>query len=196
MYLHAVSAGRYLVVAPVRIVGDDPAALRFWVQAESERVDLAQPMVSNELEGADLIEGARRAYATRLVRERLHQRGFRERVLTAYREQCAMCRLRRRELLDAAHIKPDTAGGEPHVRNGLALCKIHHTAFDVGVLGVRPDTLQVHVRQDVLDEVDGPMLRHGLQALQGERIWVPRAVRQQPDPELLRWKWERYLSVG
>ncbi len=196
VYLHAVSKGQYLVVAPVRIVQDEPQALRFWVQAESEQIELATPMLSGSLGGADIIDDARRAYSTRLVRQRLHQRGFRERVLAAYRDRCAMCSLRHRELLDAAHIKPDTAGGDPQVSNGLSLCKIHHAAFDIGVLGVRPDTLRIHVRRDVLDEVDGPMLRHGLQALEGERILLPTRVAQHPDPVLLQWKWDRYLDAG
>ena len=47
---------------------------------------------------------ARCVYITSAVRQRLHQRGFRERVLAAYREQCALCRLHHRELLDAAHV--------------------------------------------------------------------------------------------
>ena len=37
------------------------------------------------------------------------------------------------------------------------------------ILGVRPDYI-IRVRADVLEEVDGPMLRHGLQGLQGQRI--------------------------
>ena len=38
--------------------------------------------------------------------------------------------------------------------------------------GVRPDYV-IHVRPDILYEIDGPMLRHGLQGLQGQRIVVP-----------------------
>lgn len=59
----------------------------------------------NEIRDSE--DEARRKYITSSVRNRLHQRGFRERVLSAYKEQCALCRLRHRELLDAAHIIPD-----------------------------------------------------------------------------------------
>ena len=94
---------------------------------------------------------------TRLGKQRMHQREFRQRVRRAYREQCAICRLRHEELLDAAHILPDGhPRGEPVVPNGLALCKPHHAAFDRHVLGVRPD-LTVELRPDVLREPDGPM---------------------------------------
>src|SRR5437016_5340681 len=51
---------------------------------------------------------ARRRYVTRLARQRLHQAAFRERVLVAYRRSCCMCGLRHDELLESAHILPDT----------------------------------------------------------------------------------------
>ena len=49
-------------------------------------------------------------------------------------------RLRHQELLEAAHIVADRdPEGEPKVRNGLALCKLHHAAFDCHIIGVNPD---------------------------------------------------------
>ena len=71
-----------------------------------------------------------------------------------------MCRLRHSELVNAAHILPDGhPRGFPIVPNGLAMCKLHHAAFDVQILGVRPD-LTIELRKDVLRETDGPMLMH------------------------------------
>ena len=195
VYLHAVVEGRYLTVWPVFIVHDEPERLRFWAQADEVPLELESS--SGPVEAADILrEEARREYVTREVRQRLHQRGFRERVVAAYRDQCAMCRLKHRDLLDAAHILPDCEGGNPVVSNGLSLCKIHHAAFDLGVLGVRPVDLRVQVRRDVLIEIDGPMLRYGLQALHGEKLGIPRASRNQPDPQFLRWRWERFQQTG
>ncbi|MGH7627862.1 MAG: HNH endonuclease, partial [Gemmatimonadales bacterium] len=83
------------------------------------------------------------------MKYRLHQERFRFSVLSAYGKQCAMCRLRHVPLLDAAHIIPDREErGLPEVPNGLALCRIHHGAYDVHILGVDPD-YRVHVRTDV-----------------------------------------------
>ncbi len=48
-----------------------------------------------------------RAYRTIMVQQRVHQQSFRERVIAAYRQSCAVCRLHRPELLEAAHILPD-----------------------------------------------------------------------------------------
>jgi putative restriction endonuclease len=168
IYLHGVVPGRYMASWPVYIVGDDPRALTFTVAVDEKHLVWAAPAIeTSETE-------IRRRYVTRLVRQRLHQQAFRERVLVAYWEHCAICHLRHQELLDAAHILADRdPEGEPHVSNGLALCKLHHAAFDCHIIGVRPDYV-VEVRIDILEEVDGPMLKHGLQEFQGQRIWVTR----------------------
>lgn len=52
------------------------------------------------------------------------------------------------------------------------MCAIHHRAFDALVLGVTPK-YGVEVREDVLDEKDGPTLLHALQGVQGQN-WFSR----------------------
>ncbi len=53
---------------------------------------------------------------TATFRRRLHQVAFRQRVIRAYADRCALCRLRHLDLLDAARITPDSdAEGEPVV---------------------------------------------------------------------------------
>ena len=61
------------------------------------------------------------------------------------------------------------------------------------MLGVSPDYL-VHVRRDVLEEIDGPMLRHGLKEMHGAKIALPRSKDQWPDRERLKARFERFLS--
>jgi putative restriction endonuclease len=129
------------------------------------------------------------------VKLRLHQRTFRERVLEAYREQCALCRLHHRELLDAAHIIPDSDPmGEPHVTNGLSLCKLHHAAFDGNFIGIRPDYI-IEVRPDLLKEKDGPMLKHGLQGMHENRIILPRSASLHPDQGLLEQRYALFKKA-
>lgn len=190
IYLHGHMRGRYGVMAPVFVVGDDRAALRFRL-AVDDAWTLAAP-------GAAVAEdaSARRAYLTVAAQKRLHQQGFRERVLLAYRGACAVCRLRHPELLDAAHILPDThPKGDPVVPNGLSLCRLHHAAFDRHVIGLRPD-LRIEVRADVLDEEDGPMLRHGLQGFQGSPIEVPRRPALRPDRERVAERYEQFQRAS
>ena len=189
IYLHGHLAGRYHAVWPVYVVGDSPATLTFTVAADQPEARAALP---GEVAYED--PALRRAYVTATVRRRLHQAGFRERVLDAYRERCALCRLRHRELLDASHIAPDSAPeGEPVVSNGLALCKLHHAAFDGYILTVDPD-YKVRVRRDVLEEQDGPMLKHGLQELEGQRIEVPHREVLKPARDLLAARLELFLA--
>jgi len=122
----------------------------------------------------------------------MHQQGFRRRVLRAYRETCAICRLRHKELLDAAHILPDRdERSDPRVSNGLALCKIHHAAFDKNVLGIRPD-LHVEIHLDILQEEDGPMLKHGLQGFQNSKIIVPRSNDLKPNRDFLEERYDEF----
>jgi len=85
--------------------------------------------------------------------------------------------------------------GEPVVPNGLALCNLHHAAFDRNVLGVRPD-LVVVIRPDVLREVDGPMLIHGLQGFQESRLHVPSSRQLQPDADRLAERYEQFRAAS
>lgn len=193
IYLAGIVPGSYLPVWPVYIIGDDPVNLMVRVA-----VDDISAIRKDTSAGRVLSEGtdAKRAYLTAIVRVRLHQQGFRERVLRAYRSQCAFCRLKHRELLDAAHIIPDhLPQSQPTVDNGLALCKLHHAAYDSFIIGVRPD-FQLHVRQDVLEEEDGPILQHGLKNLHNSRILLPGSPVDWPNCEYLDWKYEQFLQAA
>lgn len=191
VYFHGVEPGWYIAAYPVFVVHDDPQRLTFSVAVDAADVTRDVPY-SQPREVAE----ERRRYVTRQATVRLHQRSFRHRVLGAYQRACSVCRLRHPELLDAAHIIPDgEERGEPVVPNGLSLCKIHHAAFDHRVLGIRPD-LVVEIRPDILEEVDGPMLRHGLQDLHGTRLTVPRRRADRPDEARLDVRYQRFRHTG
>ena len=192
VYFYGLVEGRYLAIWPVYIVDDGPDTLMFTVAVDQAPAAAVFTDTLTDAAHADL----RRRYATRETRQRLHQNSFRERVLQAYREQCALCRLRHPELLEAAHIIPDTEpGGDPVVPNGISLCRLHHGAFDRFLIGIRPD-YTVEVRRSILEETDGPMLRHGLQGVHKQKIWTPRSTERKPDRELLERRFERFLEAG
>ena len=135
-------------------------------------------------------DSVNKRYVEQLVKRRVHQPEFRARVISAYSNSCAICRLKHRELLDAAHIIPDSL---PHstaeVSNGLSLCKIHHAAYDRNFLGIDPN-YRVHINEKLLIERDGPMLKHGLQEMHGTSLSVPSRKTERPSPEALQ---ERYI---
>ena len=191
IYLHGIVPGLYEAAWPVFIVEDHPDTESFIVAIDDQVGATAAWQFHDP---AALT--ARRQYVTAVVRQRLHQRGFRQRVLRAYQQSCAICRLRHDALLEASHILPDGHPlGEPVVPNGLALCKLHHAAFDSYIIGVTPD-LEVTVRLDVLEEIDGPMLLHGLQGFQGRRIHVPRADHLRPNRDFLAERYALFRRAG
>lgn len=133
-----------------------------------------------------------RKYAERLMKQRLHQPAFRARVLDAYEIRCAVCRLNHGSLLDAAHITPDRdESSSTSVTNGLSLCKIHHRAYDIDMIGIDAN-YQVHVRKDILIENDGPMLEHGIKAMDKTRITVPTRPSEQPDRDRLDARFKNF----
>jgi putative restriction endonuclease len=128
IYLYGIVSGKYEALFPCVVTADVPAELAFHVMAD-RAASLAAPS------GLAAEATPDRAYATRDVKVRLHQRRFRELVVSAYQVRCAKRR-------------PIFSGG-------------HHAAYDANIVGVDPDYV-VHVRRDVLEEHDGPMLEYGL----------------------------------
>jgi putative restriction endonuclease len=190
IYFHGVVQGIYAVFTPVYVAEELRDQLAF-------RIAVAEAPVGAPAEAAMLVaEEPARAYRARLVLQRLHQAAFSQRVLRAYRHSCSVCSLRHRELLDAAHIVPDSdSRGAPLITNGLALCKLHHAAFDSYIIGVTPNRI-IEVRQDILDESDGPMLLHGLQGVHGQSLSLPRQVVDHPAAEYLEIRYESFRKAS
>jgi len=192
IYFFGLVPNKYLPCWPVYVVGDDTRNLTFKVLLDDPK------MMGVEEEDFCVAEDdseARRQYITSSLKIRLHQKSFRERVLNAYKDQCSICQLRHTELLEAAHILPDKHPlGEPVVSNGLALCKLHHAAYDRNILGITPG-LQVQIRQDILEEIDGPMLLHGLQGFQGAKISTPKSSQLKPNPAFLEERFQIFIAA-
>lgn len=188
IYFYGIVPGLYQAFFPVYISEDEPDRLTFHLA-----VDAPAPGETSLFAGGspELLK----SYATVAAKRRLHQRRFRELVVAAYARRCAICRLQRSELLDAAHIVPDRdERGLPEVPNGLSLCRIHHGAFDVGILGISPD-YKVHIRADVLAEKDGPMLLHGLQEMDQAQIGLPRREVHWPRREYLEQRYVKFRAA-
>ena len=188
IYFKGIAPGQYSPVAPVFIVHDDPVA-------EVVALEAALPVADVTDAGLVSDEPTRR-YATREAQFRLHQHRFRANVLRAYRTRCAVCTLREAPLLQAAHIIEDRdEGGSAAVVNGIALCAIHHLAYDRNLMGIDPDGV-VHIGSRLLEEIDGPMLRVGLQGFHGSPITQPHDRRDRPDPARLAARFERFAETA
>ncbi|QCQ90475.1 HNH endonuclease [Rhodococcus sp. SGAir0479] len=187
IWFFGVGVGRYQPIYPVYLVDEEPDKHQFVVAIDASR-DLRRP--------ESRVEETLRRYVVAETKRRLHQPVFRAAVMRAYETRCAVCALAHGELLDAAHIVPDGDElGIASVRNGLALCKIHHAAYDVRILGISPDFV-VEIREDLLYEIDGPMLEHGLKERHGQPLMVlPKARAERPDRQLLELSYKRFRAA-
>jgi len=191
IYFLSIVKGKYLVTWPVYIINDNIKDLVFTVAVD----DVKSVKKEYEQVGEDATY-YRRSYLTSTIQTRVHQRSFRERVLLAYQNHCALCNLKHVELLDAAHIIADKEDiGDPIIPNGLALCKIHHAAFDNNFIGINSDYI-IKIRMDLLTETDGPMLRYGIQSLNNAKLILPPNKIHWPDKERLERRYSAFLKAG
>lgn len=182
--LRKISVGVYVPHFPVFVTEDNRAEHYF-------ALTLPEVMHLSTTVDADT-----RAYVERTVRQRVHQKEFRGRVLVAYQDRCAVCRLNHAELLDAAHILSDRhERGLPVVTNGISLCKIHHSAYDTDLMGIDPD-YRVHINADLLEERDGPMLKHGLQDMHGTSLTLPRTRANRPDRDGIAERFAQFQKAS
>lgn len=125
---------------------------------------------------------------------------FRTKVRLAYNSTCLVCgshfpptSFARIPGVDAAHILPWSDYDLDRTDNGLCLCKLHHWAFDQGIIDIFhregcyfveiPPSVRVQIMEkntdfsiDVLEEVVGPIPDNRL----------PVSAKDHPNPELLR----------
>jgi putative restriction endonuclease len=188
IYFWGVAPGQYQVVAPVFVTEDEPSSAMVMLQ-------VGLPFADTRGEGLVSAEDTRR-YALSMVMRRYHQARFRRDVMLAYRSRCAVCALREAELIEAAHIirDPDPEGLATVV-NGIALCAIHHLAYDRNLLGIDPRGV-VHISSRLLRETDGPMLQAGLQGFHALPISQPARDSERPDPVRLATRFEEFERVA
>lgn len=186
IWFWGVGTALYKPIFPIYLIDEEQSLQQFVVATDG--------LQHLESTGSRVEEVLRRYLRSETTR-RLHQPVFRSMVMRAYNTRCSVCELKHGVLLDAAHIVEDKHElGIASVRNGLALCKIHHAAYDAGILGVSPD-LVVQIRGDILHEVDGPLLEHGLKGLHGQPLRVvPSRRAERPDPELLEIHYARFRA--
>lgn len=67
------------------------------------------------------------------VRRKIRDNSFKSRVLTSYTNRCAFCNIQLK-LVDAAHIIPVQYDGTDETSNGIALCALHHRAYDANLI--------------------------------------------------------------
>lgn len=112
------------------------AALARELEAEAVRQEREQPF-----DPATVEDGWQRGLQE--VVSRQGQQSFRLELIRAYGGRCAISGCNVVEVLEAAHISPYRGPETNHVTNGLLLRADLHTLFDLGLLGIDPETTTV-----------------------------------------------------
>ncbi len=120
---------------------------------------------------------------------------FRDVVLSNYGYACAVTGLRFRHgthvEAEAAHIIGRDADGPVDPRNGLALCRTAHWAFDYGIFTLSDDyVVRIHDRARDSDQRLSPIFE-----AEGKQILLPNEVFYKPHPEALAWHREQRFGV-
>lgn len=92
-----------------------------------------------------------RSLSHRQLRERRGSARFRRALIARYGARCMISGCALRDLIEAAHIRPYRTPDYSAVENGLLLRSDLHTLFDLDLLGIRADTLSVHLHPSVLE---------------------------------------------
>ena len=113
---------------------------------------------------------------------------FRQRVLGAYNRRCSMCGIQL-ELIEAAHIVPVASDeGNDDTNNGIALCKLHHAAYDRNLVCF-DERYRIEVSDSAVTQLHEARLDGGIakfcKALRPALI-LPSDKRDYPSPAFIR----------
>jgi putative restriction endonuclease len=133
---------------------------------------------------------------TQTVTRKVRDRVFRLWVVPAYDHTCAVCGLRvltpeGRSPVEAAHIVKHSESNNDDPRNGIAMCGVHHWAFDEGLIaiGERTEILisRVLPREDERAEL--------ITRFRRRRLRQPGKQQLQAAPEALAWHREHVFRT-
>ncbi|WP_233255291.1 HNH endonuclease [Haloplanus rallus] len=119
------------------------------------------------------------------TRRRARDSDFIEAVREAYNQTCVVCGSSRetpdgQPEVEAAHIYPKSAGGADDVRNGVALCRLHHWAFDTGWLAFTDD------HEILVKDVPEREGYYEFKQLEGNSLVLPEEGGVEPHPTYLQ----------
>jgi putative restriction endonuclease len=118
---------------------------------------------------------------------------FQTKIIEIYDELCAVCGKGlkhpvRGSEVEAAHIVPRSRRGANDSRNGFALCRSHHWAFDKGLFGVENSlTIVVPSRVKAISQ------NNELTALDRQKVRPPNDISLAPAADALKWHLENIL---
>lgn len=161
------------------LLGDNPVSQNDINRFEEEEFE-------QESQPFNLFEEERRMVETRSVRI-ARSIVFRHAIQKIYQNKCVVCGSGLKTPsgiteIDAAHIIPKSFFGSDDARNGLALCKRHHWAFDHGMFSIN-DAYRIIIPDNVLTISCNRILSE----YRGREIINPVDERLRPEQSALLW---------
>lgn len=149
---------------------------------------LALGVAEDETGESPDLDPPERQRVTAVVSRLLRDASFRTRVLEAYDHACCACGLQL-GLIEAAHIIPvGEPGSTDETSNGLALCVLHHRAYDASLLAIRENG-SIDVNEEAIASLRERGLDGGEAQFRGglfEQILLPPTDEDRPLAENLQ----------
>jgi putative restriction endonuclease len=117
------------------------------------------------------------------------EREFREAVLAAYNNSCALTgfSLKYQDIycgIEAAHICWPQAGGNDDITNGIAMSTLHRKLFHLGLFAINDEDYTVCVSTEALEDKTADM---SLRQLHAKPIVLPKDSKYWPSKKALSW---------
>jgi putative restriction endonuclease len=160
--------------------GQIPAEVQLLTRIANQPTEVPDRDIENEI-------ARPRQWAVAETRRALRALDFGERVLNAYNHRCAICGMQLR-LLDGAHILPVAEpDSTDETANGVALCALHHRAYDRSLVTFDAD-YRVHINETRVQELRAAGLAGKLRDFRGnlrEVIHLPPERAHRPNREFV-----------
>jgi len=148
---------------------------------------LSPPLDSHEADDStfdpeSVLDDRKRAFRAICVRR--GQLEFRNELLKAYGQRCAVSGCSVVDVLEAAHISPYKGILTNHVSNGLLLRADIHTLFDCGLLGIDPNSRRVIT--------GGALTGSSYAQFAGRLLRAPKDPAQSPSKKNLLWRFKSF----
>lgn len=118
------------------------------------------------------------------IRQRRGQQKFRHKLQERYGACCQITNCSIYDIVEAAHIRPYRGSKDNHPDNGLLLRADIHTLFDLDMIGIHPETLEI-LCADAVKQEYGMRLNGNLSC----------GGAKGPSVEALRYRYQRFCDV-
>lgn len=162
----------------------------YYTIAGKENDDIYQELDELDLESNNPTLSLTESKEFTLSKRKKRSEAFRRKVKENYNYSCAVCGRSRftkkgNPEVESAHIYPVEENGSNDPRNGLALCKLHHWAFENGLFSIT-DEFSILVYKKLKDNPKGINHYKEITSFNGKKIRLPQSKTDYPHTIFLK----------